>query len=104
MSSVKRKLTDSSRVVDEPVKEEPRLGEPVQVKANKKQIAEKENNPANIKISPFVKKNKTSKRLEDEKQGKLFIASEGPLPSISLLDPAVINKDLGFSKEKSSRC
>jgi S-DNA-T family DNA segregation ATPase FtsK/SpoIIIE len=99
VSSVKRKLTDSSRVVDEPVKEEPRLGEPVQVKANKKQIAEKENNPANIKISPFVKKNKTSKRLEDEKQGKLFIASEGPLPSISLLDPAVINKDLGFSKE-----
>ena len=46
-----------------------------------------------------MKKNKTSKRLEDEKQGKLFIASEGPLPSISLLDPAVINKDLGFSKE-----
>ena len=45
VSSVKQKLIDSSREVDGPVKEEPRIGEPVQVKANKKQLAAKENNP-----------------------------------------------------------
>jgi S-DNA-T family DNA segregation ATPase FtsK/SpoIIIE len=99
VSSVKQKLVVSSRGIDEPVKEEPRFGESAQVKANKKQIAAKDTNQTDIKISPFVKKNKTSKRLEDEKQGSLFIASEGPLPSISLLDPAVVNKELGFSKE-----
>jgi S-DNA-T family DNA segregation ATPase FtsK/SpoIIIE len=54
---------------------------------------------SNIKISPFVKKSKVSKRVEDEKQGSLFIASEGPLPSIGLLDQAECNKNLGFSKE-----
>jgi len=52
-----------------------------------------------IKISPFVKKSKTSKRAEQERQGNLFIASEGPLPSISLLDPVETHKKTGFSKE-----
>jgi len=99
VSTVKQKLVNSSVELEEPVKEEPRIGAPVQAKGNKKQTATKEKNQTDIKISPFVKKNKTSKRLEDEKQGKLFIASEGPLPSISLLDPAEVNKDLGFSKE-----
>jgi len=54
---------------------------------------------SNIKISPFVKKSKVSKRIEDEKQGSLFIASQGPLPSLSLLDPVETNKELGFSPE-----
>jgi len=99
VSNVKQKLVSSSEPLEESVKEEPKIGAPVQAKVNKKQVATKEKNQTDIKISPFVKKNKTSKRLEDEKQGNLFIASEGPLPSISLLDPAVVNKDLGFSKE-----
>ena len=99
VSNVKQKLVSSSEPLEESVKEEPKIGSPVQAKVNKKQVATKEKNQTDIKISPFVKKNKTSKRLEDEKQGNLFIASEGPLPSISLLDPAVVNKDLGFSKE-----
>lgn len=52
-----------------------------------------------IKISPFVKKSKQNTRLENEKQGSLFLASEGPLPSISLLDLAETNSKLGYSKE-----
>lgn len=52
-----------------------------------------------IKISPFVKKSKPNSRTEDEKQGSLFIASEGPLPSLSLLDLAETNNNLGYSKE-----
>tara|TARA_R110001592_G_scaffold99207_1_gene282823 strand:+ start:2822 stop:5497 length:2676 start_codon:yes stop_codon:yes gene_type:complete len=52
-----------------------------------------------IKISPFVKKSKPSSRVEDEKQGSLFIASEGPLPSLNLLDLAETKSKLGYSKE-----
>ncbi|MFV1872113.1 MAG: DNA translocase FtsK [Oleiphilus sp.] len=52
-----------------------------------------------IKISPFVKKSKPNTRSEDEKQGSLFIASEGPLPSLNLLDLAETNSNLGYSKE-----
>jgi len=54
---------------------------------------------SNIKISPFVKKSKTSKRAKDEKQGSLFIATEGELPSLALLDPVVKQEGKGFSKE-----
>jgi S-DNA-T family DNA segregation ATPase FtsK/SpoIIIE len=97
--NVKRKLVDSSREFDEPIKKEPKISASVPIKANKKQATAEDKNETDIKISPFVKKHKSNKRLEGEKQGSLFIASEGPLPSISLLDPAVINKDLGFSKE-----
>jgi len=99
VSNVKQKLVHSPVSSEEPVKKEPKIGSPVQVKANKKLAITEEQSQTDIKISPFVKKNKTSKRLEDEKQGSLFIASEGVLPSISLLDPAVVNKELGFSKE-----
>ncbi len=52
-----------------------------------------------IKISPFVKKSKPSARSEGEKQGSLFIASEGPLPSLNLLDLAEPKSKLGYSKE-----
>jgi S-DNA-T family DNA segregation ATPase FtsK/SpoIIIE len=82
---------------------------PIQVKAGSKVVSAQSNGLADegdietksgIKISPFKKKSKAAtKRIEDEKQGSLFIASEGPLPSISLLDPADTNKKLGFSKE-----
>ena len=99
VSTLKQKLVDKSSEQEEPIKKEPHMSAPVKVKANKKQPDVASENETDIKISPFVKKNKTSKRLEDEKQGNLFIASEGILPSISLLDPAVVNKDLGFSKE-----
>jgi S-DNA-T family DNA segregation ATPase FtsK/SpoIIIE len=50
-----------------------------------------------IKISPFVKK--SQQKQADEKQGHLFIASEGPLPSLNLLDPAEAKNNLGYSKE-----
>ena len=78
VSNVKKKLVVSTEEKKELVKEEPKIGAPVQVKANKKQTVNEEKAEADIKISPFVKKNKTSKRLEEEKQGNLLIASEGP--------------------------
>ena len=46
-----------------------------------------------------MKKSKPSSRVEDEKQGSLFIASEGPLPSLNLLDLAETKSKLGYSKE-----
>ncbi len=100
VSNVKHKLTSPS-IEDEGVKDrnKSQIDKPVKVKAEKKSSASDEGGQSDIKISPFVKKNKVSKRLADEKQGNLFIASEGPLPSISLLDPAETNKELGFSKE-----
>jgi S-DNA-T family DNA segregation ATPase FtsK/SpoIIIE len=52
-----------------------------------------------IKILPFVKKSKPSSRVEVEKQGNLFIASEGPLPSLNLLDLAEAKSNLGYSKD-----
>ncbi|KZY86922.1 cell division protein FtsK, partial [Oleiphilus sp. HI0072] len=92
-----------------PVDSELEQSPPIQVKAGTKAQGKADDvevasdasseTKSGIKISPFVKKSKASKRLEDEKQGSLFIASEGPLPSISLLDPAETNKKLGFSKE-----
>ncbi len=55
-------------------------------------------NKAGIKISPFVKKSQQV-RSDADKQGHLFIASEGPLPSLNLLDLAESNSKLGYSKE-----
>lgn len=83
---------------------EPQLDTPVQVKAKavKKSAAqapENQEEKGGIKIAPFVKKSKQSKRLEDEKQGSLFIASEGPLPPLSLLDPPDRCKKKGYTKE-----
>lgn len=52
-----------------------------------------------IKISPFVKKSKQGKRLEEEQQGSLFIGQESTLPSLTLLDPAETNKKDGYSPE-----
>ncbi len=87
-------------------RQEPVIEPPVQVKAGskasetkKEAAAENKDGQKQIKISPFVKKSKRSTRAEDEKQGHLFIASEGPLPSISLLDPADKCKKAGFSPE-----
>ena len=80
--------------------------EPILIKAGS--LTKKENQQASIdencpksgiKISPFVKKSKPSARAEDEKQGSLFIASEGPLPSLNLLDLAETKSDLGYSKD-----
>lgn len=52
-----------------------------------------------IKISPFVKKSKQGKRLEEEQQGSLFIGQDSTLPSLTLLDPAETNKKDGYSPE-----
>lgn len=77
--------------------------EPFVIKAgslSKKDNQQDENCPkSGIKISPFVKKSKPSSRAEDEKQGSLFIASEGPLPSLNLLDLAETKSNLGYSKD-----
>jgi S-DNA-T family DNA segregation ATPase FtsK/SpoIIIE len=80
--------------------------EPIVIKAGsliekESQIAQEDESKSKqgIKISPFVKKSKPSTRAEDEKQGSLFIASEGPLPSLSLLDLAETKSKLGYSKE-----
>ncbi len=79
--------------------------EPLVIKAgslSKKEelaLTNEQESKSGIKISPFVKKSKPSTRVEDEKQGSLFIASEGPLPSLSLLDMAETNNKLGYSKE-----
>ena len=101
VSNVKQKLTKSPETEEHefsPIENKPD-NSPVQVKAKKKQSSKSDESQSDIKIAPFVKKNKTSKRMDAEKQGSLFIASEGPLPSISLLDPAETNKELGFSKD-----
>lgn len=85
---------------------EPVLEAPVKAKARPKtkesqQIELPESKTSSgIKISPFVKKSKESKRIEDEKQGSLFIASEGPLPSLALLDPPDKCNKSGFSKNQ----
>jgi len=50
-----------------------------------------------VKISPFVKKSKQGKRLEEEQQQSLFIGQETPLPSLTLLDPPERNKKQGYS-------
>lgn len=52
-----------------------------------------------IKISPFVKKSQQNPRSVAEKQGRLFITSDGPLPSLELLDLAEAKSNLGYSKE-----
>jgi len=112
LENVKEKLSKHSADAEEiGIKVEPNVGSSkdasVQVKAGSAKekttaeppIDESEAAKSNIKISPFVKKSKVSKRIEDEKQGSLFIASQGPLPSLSLLDPVETNKELGFSPE-----
>lgn len=68
-------------------------------KDNRQELVEETTHKSGIKISPFVKKSKPSSRAEDEKQGSLFIASEGPLPSLNLLDLAETKSKLGYSKE-----
>ncbi len=52
-----------------------------------------------IEIKPFEKKQKTSTRAVKETQGSLFDDSEGPLPSIAILDPPDPHKTSGFSPE-----
>ena len=80
--------------------------EPIVIKAgslsqkeNQTPLTDESNSKSGIKISPFVKKSKPSTRSEDEKQGSLFIASEGPLPSLNLLDLAETKSKLGYSKD-----
>ncbi|MDX1453556.1 MAG: DNA translocase FtsK 4TM domain-containing protein, partial [Oleiphilaceae bacterium] len=105
---LKHKVAGEERSVKdvEVERQEPVVEAPVQAKAkpkaqSKESTAEHAEAEAQkqIKISPFKKKSKQSSRAEDEKQGNLFIASEGPLPSISLLDPPDNCKKKGFSKE-----
>ncbi|PID42383.1 MAG: cell division protein FtsK [Gammaproteobacteria bacterium] len=53
-----------------------------------------------IEIKPLeTRKKKTGKRAIRETQGSLFDVSEGPLPSIAILDPPDRNKTQGFSPE-----
>ncbi len=62
---------------------------------------EKEKSRKPIKIAPVMKtKPEPSKRVQKEKQGKLFSAGEvGELPPISLLDEWVESLSSGYSKE-----
>ncbi|TNC83037.1 MAG: cell division protein FtsK [Oleiphilus sp.] len=96
LSSKQEQSAESERI-------EPQMDAPVQVKAKAVKTssgtAAAPDEKGGIKIAPFVKKSKQSKRLEDEKQGSLFIASEGPLPPLSLLDPPDRCKKKGYSKE-----
>ena len=88
-----------------PILDDPR--EPILIKAGslsqktKESSVEAEDDSSGkaIKISPFVKKSQQKSRAETEKQGHLFIASEGPLPSLNLLDAAESKNNLGYSKE-----
>lgn len=103
---LKHRVNKESHPEEKDVRQEPVIEAPVQVKAGTKAKASEADSAQDaadgqkqIKISPFVKKSKRSTRAEDEKQGHLFIASEGPLPSISLLDPADKCKKSGFSPE-----
>jgi S-DNA-T family DNA segregation ATPase FtsK/SpoIIIE len=82
---------------------EPTFEAPVKIVANPKRKPEKpsdvEISEGGVKISPFVKKSKKSSRLEDEKQGHLFIGNDSPLPSLGLLDPPDTSNKQGYSKE-----
>ncbi len=81
---------------------EPVIEAPVKARAaakTKAPEAEETQGKSGIKISPFVKKSKSSSASEDEKQGHLFFAADGPLPSFNLLDPPDAHKKDGFSKE-----
>ncbi|KZX76059.1 cell division protein FtsK [Oleiphilus sp. HI0009] len=69
----------------------------VVIQQKKKSAAEAESDGKSIKISPFVKKSKQGKRLEEEQQGSLFIGQESALPSLTLLDPPEKNKKVGYS-------
>lgn len=102
VAQVKEKLVTKTKgkpAEDEIERLEPVIDAPIQAKAKGSGSAQSDKTTGGIKISPFVKKAKQSTRLEDEKQGHLFIASEGPLPSISLLDPPDKSNKAGFSKE-----
>ena len=104
VDKVKDKLANGKpEHVPETERREPHLEAPVQVKAKPPGKAAQEplleEGNSGIKIAPFAKKSKQSKRLEDEKQGNLFIASEGPLPSLALLDPPDRCKKKGYTKE-----
>ena len=52
-----------------------------------------------VQIKPFDKKPKTEHLTVKETQGSLFNDSEGPIPSIAILDPPDPNKVHGFSAE-----
>ena len=103
ISSIKEKVSltkpEASGVDVE--RTDPSIQAPTKINAGAQKVNKELDEAAksNIKISPFVKKSKTSKRAKDEKQGSLFIASEGDLPSLSLLDPVVKQEGKGFSKE-----
>ena len=101
VSQVKEKLVGKNVQDEANANErlEPVLDAPIQAKAKSTSSSKNGQADGGIKIAPFVKKGKQSNRLEDEKQGHLFIASEGPIPSIALLDPPEKNKKAGFSKE-----
>jgi len=104
VDAVKQKLNRSEAHSEVSERQEPVLEAPVKVKAAPRKNTQKANDDAQgskagIKISPFVKKSKASARTEDEKQGHLFFTADGPLPSISLLDPPDTHKKDGFSKE-----
>jgi S-DNA-T family DNA segregation ATPase FtsK/SpoIIIE len=91
----------SSRTVDAETKNDPIVIKAGSLTKKDDQLAlsEEQATKSGIKISPFVKKSKPSTRVEIEKQGSLFIASEGPLPSLNLLDLAEAKSNLGYSKD-----
>ena len=101
------KPSEKSNANQKHKRKEPELAEPakVVVKQAKKAAEEtsSEKQKTGIKISPFVKKSKQGKRLEEEQQGHLFIGQESKLPSLTLLDPPEKNKKVGYSPEDLER-
>lgn len=101
------KPSEKSNADQKHERKEPELAEPVKVVVKQaKKAAEEtssEKQKAGIKISPFVKKSKQGKRLEEEQQGHLFIGQESKLPSLTLLDPPEKNKKVGYSPEDLER-
>ncbi|MFE8069755.1 DNA translocase FtsK 4TM domain-containing protein [Marinobacteraceae bacterium S3BR75-40.1] len=93
----------------EPVIPDPAQGrEPVARKAEalpspgkkeKKQGAPESEEQKSPKISPFKRKQDTSKRAQKAQQPSLFDDDDGPLPSIALLDPPEHHKKKGYSQE-----
>ena len=98
---LKREESDENLEIDK--RKEPHLDSTpkVVIKQAVKPAAEARDDDSKpgIKISPFVKKSKQGKRLEEEQQGSLFIGQESKLPSLTLLDPAEKNKKDGYSAE-----
>lgn len=100
-----RKREDSAEGLELDSRKEPHLEGSSKVvikqttKATSPVSSKEESAKPGIKISPFVKKSKQGKRLEEEQQGSLFIGQESKLPSLTLLDPAEKNKKDGYSPE-----